>query len=362
MEIETYILKKEASIEKLKDRIKNFSVFDFNHIPSKPLMRKEVRPIVDSLLRYDKTNIPNNLAIIGSRGSGKTLTVRYLKNIFETKYNLKVLYANCRQLNTSFKIISGLLNLKPRGHSLNELYDKFTEAYSHKTILILDEVDLISEKDKNKDIFYFLSRSDKSYMSVLLSNNPRFLNSLDVSTHSSLQPEVVLFKNYDALEIRRILQERARAGLKHYSMSVISQIAAFTTQLTNSDVRVAIKTLYYWATFTEKSVKECFSKAQKDVVVDVINDLNDHNILILKAVAEVKEKFVKSVYERYRQLSRTKGMEGFSYVHFYNSLSYLQSLGLILLFLTKVNRAYTNTLSLIFDPSIIESIYRTRFS
>lgn len=361
MEIERYILKKEASLEKLKKKIRNFEVFDFNYIPSRPLMREEIKPIVDSLLRYDKTGIPNNLIVVGSRGSGKTLAIKYLKKVFEKKTNLKLLYVNCRQLNTSFKIIAGLLNLKPRGHSLTELYDLFKQRFSGKTILVLDEVDLISEKDKNKDIFYFLSRSDQNYMAILLSNNPRFLNSLDAPTRSSLQPEVIHFRNYNAPEITRILQERAKSGLKRYSTKIISQIAGLTTQRTNSDVRVAIKTLYYWATNTKKGIKENFDKAQKDIVFDVVNDLNENNILILKAAKETTEKFVKAIYKRYRLLSREQGTEGFSYVYFYNSLSYLQSLGLIILFSTKINRSYTNTVNLNFDPSVIDSIYNLKF-
>jgi Cdc6-like AAA superfamily ATPase len=361
MEITQYIVKKEASLENLKKRIRSFEVFDFNYIPERPLMREEVRPIIDSLLRYEKTGIANNLAIVGSRGSGKTLTIKYLQKIFSRKQRINFLYANCRQLNTSFKIIAGLLNLKPRGHALPELYDKFKEKYHSKTILVLDEVDLISEKDKNKDIFYFLSRAENGYMAILLSNNPRFLNSLDEPTRSSLQPEVIHFKNYNALEIKAILKERARVGLRSYSSSALSQIAASTAQLTNSDIRVAIKTLYYVATHTGKNIIENFKRAQKDIVVDVINDLNDHNVLILKAITEVNEKFVKVVYERYKHLCLSQKLESFSYVYFYNSLAYLQSLGLILLFLTKINRAYTNTVNLTFEPAIVNTIYQARF-
>lgn len=360
MEIEKYIYKKEASLDSLRKRIKNFEVFNFNYIPAKPLMRKEVKPIVDSILRYNKTNVPNNLVIVGSRGSGKTLTIKYLKKVFEEKYDLKLLYANCRHLNTSFKILTGLLGLKPRGHSLSELYGKFRDAYPQKIIVILDEVDLISEKDKNKDIFYFLSRSDRNYMTILLSNNPRFLNSLDDPTRSSLQPQVIYFKNYDSIEIKKILSERAKAGLKSRNLNIISQVAALTTRLTNSDVRVAIKALYYWATRTEQTIKDNFNKAQKDIVFEIVNNLNDHSVLILKAVSEIREKFVRSVYAKYCLLCKKHGLEGFSYVYFYNSLSYLQSLGLILLFLTKVNRTYTNTINLTFDPSVINSIYNKR--
>ena len=347
-------------LERLQKRIRDFRVFDFNYIPPKPLMRQEVKPIIDSILRYEKTTIPNNIAIVGSRGSGKTLTIKYLQKVFEEKPGLKILYANCRQLNTSFKIMAGLLNLKPRGYSLPELYDKFKEKYTQKTILILDEADLI-DKEKNASILYFLSRSDRPYMTILLSNNPKFLNVLDEPTRSSLQAELMNFKDYNALEIKSILRRRAKLGLNNYSPDILSQIAALTTRLTNSDVRVAIKCLYYWATHTERSIKDNFNKAQKDIVVDVVNDLNDNNIIILKAIADIKEKFVKTVYEKYRQLSKIQGQDGFSYVYFYNSLSYLQSLGLLILFSTKVNRAYTNTISLTFDPAIINTIYDVRF-
>ena len=37
----------------------------------------------------------------------------------------------------------------------------------------------MSDKDKNKDILYLISRSSNNYMAILLSNNPKFLNILD---------------------------------------------------------------------------------------------------------------------------------------------------------------------------------------
>lgn len=54
---------------------------------------------------------------------------------------------------------------------------------------------------------------------VLLSNNPKFLNSLDESTRSSLQPDLLVFRNYSAVEIHEILKERARAGLGRASQA-----------------------------------------------------------------------------------------------------------------------------------------------
>jgi hypothetical protein len=47
---------------------------------------------------------------------------------------------------------------------------------------------------------------------------------------------------------------------------------------------------------------------------------------------------------------------------FYSTLSYLQSLGLIVLLSTKVNRTYTNRIQLTFDSSILLAILQMRFA
>lgn len=361
MEIEEYLLKKRKKLEKQAKKIRDFTVFDFNYIPEKPLMREETKPVIDSILRYERTGIPNNILIFGSRGSGKTLTIKYLMRLFEQKSKLTMQYANCRTFNTSFKIVANLLGMKARGTSLSELYQKFEQRFTSRTVVVLDEVDLLSEKDRGKDILYFLSRSSIGYMAILLSNNPKFLNEIDESTRSTLQPEIIHFKNYNALQINSILRQRAENGLTSFNDRLLGKIAALTTRHTNSDVRVAIKTLFYCVTEPERGIEENFERARRDIFVDVINDLNDSNLLILKASQEEKTRYVKAIYEKYRKLSVKEGEKPISYVYFYNNLSYLQSLGLIILISAKVNRAYTNKISLLFNEEIIDTIYRIRF-
>ncbi|MFW6106950.1 MAG: Cdc6/Cdc18 family protein, partial [bacterium] len=343
--------------------IKQLRVFDFNYIPERPLMRPEVKPVTDALLRYAATGIPNHLLLFGSRGCGKTLMVKYLANLLADQ-GLRFCYVNCRQHNTSFKILAHLLGVRPRGHSLDELWQRFCGSYSGRVAVILDEVDLISDRDRNKELLYLFSRSSAGYMAVLLSNNPRFLRGLDQSIRSTLQPHVVHFRNYDANEIQRILTDRARAGLADPPYSQLPQIAALTTKYTNSDVRVAIKTLYYLALEPEAQLEELFNRASRDLVRDVLADLNDRNLLILKAAADISEEqpLVKAVYRRYRQLSLQLHEQPFSYVYFYSNLSYLQSVGLILLVSTKVRRSYTNRIQLLFQPQVLRAIWRQRFA
>jgi len=360
MDIQDYLLEKEKRVERSTQRFRDLRVFDFNYIPERPLMRDEMKPIIDALVRYDKTRIANHLLIIGSRGCGKTLSVRYLEHLFRSR-GLTVLYCNCRTHNTSYKMLASLLEVRARSVSFDELAKRFKDRWPDKTVIILDEVDLISDKDKNKDILYFLSRSEGNYMTILLSNSPKWVNVLDESIQSTLQPQQIHFRSYNASELGQILQDRARSGIVRVPAKVIREIAALTAKYTNSEVRVAIKTLYYWATKPGVSLEENFQKARRDIVVDVINNLNDRNLLILRAATLARDRPVKEVYETYRRLSLEHKEEPFSYVYYYSSLSYLQSLGLILLISTKVGRTYTNVIQLTFSSEVLDAVWRWRF-
>jgi archaeal cell division control protein 6 len=361
MDIDKYLAETQHKLDKSKDRIRNFQVFDFNYIPDKPLMREEVKPVIEALLRYEQTGIANNVLILGSRGCGKSVLARFLMKVLTEQGKLDFVHVNVREHNTGYKILSSLLQVRPRGFSLDELWQRFADTRRNKTVFILDEVDLMSEKDKNKDILYLISRSVNNYMAILLSNNPKFLNSLDESIKSTLQPEVIHFRNYNAPEIEQILTDRAKNGLTLLPADIISQISAMTAKNTNSDIRVAIKTLYLWALEPAVSLQEHFEKARRDIMFDVVKDLNDKNLLIIKAALSRQDGFVKDIYQTYRKISVQCNEEPFSYVHFYSNLSYLQSLGLILLISTKVNRTYTNRIQLTFDSGILEAIWQMRF-
>ena len=361
MEIEEYLAQKERRLERGKERIRDASVFDFNYLPHKPFMREEAKPVIDALLRYQKTGIANHLVLLGSRGCGKTLLVRYLMKLVSARANLRFHYVNCRSQNTSFKILAWILGVRPRGVSLAELWASFCATQPGKQVFVLDEVDLLSEKDRSKEILYLISRSSQNYMAVLLSNNPKFLNQLDESTRSTLQPEIVHFRNYTAPQISEILEERARAGLWKIPKREIRKVAALTAKNTNSDARVAIKTLYYWALEAEVSVEEHFERARRDIVVDLLNDLTDKNLLILKSALLSQDRYVKDIYARYRRLSVEVKEEPFSYVYFYTNLAYLQSLGLIVLVSTKVDKSYTNRVELVFASELLESVWEVRF-
>jgi Cdc6-like AAA superfamily ATPase len=198
-------------------------------------------------------------------------------------------------------------------------------------------------------------------MVVMLSNSPQPLKQLDAATRSSLQPMPLHFRGYDAEQLRKILEDRAERGLRDWDPAALAQIAALTVKRTNADARVAIKTLFYTVTRPSEDLEVCFEAARRDIVVDMINDLTDANLMILRAAATCRSDLARDIYERYCAYSREQREKPFSYVHFCSNLSYMQSMGLIALVSTKIDRVYANRIQLTFDPAVATDLCELRF-
>jgi Cdc6-like AAA superfamily ATPase len=356
-----YIEQSRREAERVASNVKDFRVFSFEHIPDRPVIRPEVKRIVDCLVRYQKSGIPRHMAVFGARGCGKTLTFRYLERAFADKVKLPFFGVNCRVHNSSFKVLAALLKTKPRGYAYSELCERFEKEIPTPGVIVLDESDMLCEKDLRRDILYFLSRSPKRYMVVLLSNNHRYLKTLDESTRSSLQPEVIPFRIYSAQEILDILNDRAETGLKTVEPGLIAEIAAMTAKNTNGDVRVGIKALLYAATKEAGTVAECFNKAREDITKDVLANTNEKALLILKAALQEPTRLVKNVYQQYVDLSRKFREEPYGYTQFYSTLGYLASLGLILLVSAKVDRTFTNRIEPLVAQEELNDVIAQRF-
>jgi cell division control protein 6 len=246
------------------------------------------------------------------------------------------------------------------GASLQQLFDRFQKRCDKPTVVILDEIDLMSPKDKRREILYLLSRSEQPFMVIMLSNSPQVLNQLDAATRSSLQPTPLYFSCYDTAQLQQILRDRAERGLHRWDEADLARIAALTVRLANSDARVAIKTLYYSVTEPEDDLDSCFDRARRDIVLQMLQDLSSPNLIILYAATGSTD-LAKPIYQRYTEISKQLHEKPFSYVYFNTNLSVLQSMGLIALVSTKVDRTYTNRVILNFDPQIVRTLFSLRF-
>ena len=109
------------------------------------------------------------------------------------------------------------------------------------------------------------------------------------------------------------------------------------------------------------SVSECFERARHDIMGDMLQNLNDKALLVLRSAVDETTGFVKQVYCRYCQLSRDMGEDPYSYYYFYSNLAFLQSVGLLMLVSAKVDRAYTNRIHPLVSKEQIEAVVAARF-
>ena len=78
MDIATYLEQQKAELGKQTKQVRDFSVFDFSYIPEQPVVRDECKELIDEMLRFDLSSIGTHMAVIGSRGSGKTLRTQII--------------------------------------------------------------------------------------------------------------------------------------------------------------------------------------------------------------------------------------------------------------------------------------------
>jgi len=90
LDIKAYLGAQKEQISRRTRQVKDFSVFDFSYIPEEPVMRDECKTLIDEMLHFDVSGIPNHQAIVGSRGSGKTLMVKYLQHVIPESTGLNV--------------------------------------------------------------------------------------------------------------------------------------------------------------------------------------------------------------------------------------------------------------------------------
>jgi len=295
---------------------------------------KQVAGILAPCLKLEK---PSNIFIYGKTGTGKTLSIKYIvKNILEISkkknINLKIFYLNCklrRVADTEYRLIAQLTRefggeVPATGLPTDEVYKSFIKYLDDKKILlviVLDEIDQLVNKIGD-EILYNLTRLNSELTNseislVGVSNDLVFADNLDPRVKSSLSEEEVVFSPYNALQLQKILKERANSAFKEnvIGAGVIEKCAAYAAK-EHGDARRALELLRIAGELAERSNKETVSleyvdlaeeKIERDKILDVVDSQPKQFKLTLYSIMEMSLKTNKCVmtgdiYELYKEI------------------------------------------------------------
>jgi archaeal cell division control protein 6 len=326
---------------------KDKSLLQSNYQPKDIIHRdeqiKQIASILAPILRGER---PSNLFLYGKTGTGKTLSIQYVKDELlrrlkkDSDFKLNVLYLNCKLKkvsDTEYRILAEFIKMlggeiPATGLPTQSVYSKFIKIIDSEkqlVVLILDEIDQ-TVKNISGDFLYNLTRlnselSQTQMCVVGISNNLTFLDELDPRVRSSLSEEEVVFPPYNALQLQEILTRRAQDGFKEDILEegVIAKCAAFAAR-EHGDARRALDLLRIAGELAErdsskkvglKHIDEANNKIEKDKILDVITSEPKQFQIVLDSIIKLSEKqkeepiFTGDVYNLYRIICQQNKLE-----------------------------------------------------
>jgi cell division control protein 6 len=311
---------------------KDREVLRHDYLPDRlPHRESQIRLLGGAVAPVLKDARCSNIFIYGKTGTGKTAVTKYVLSHLETKAkeygaSLRFSYVNCRMTGTEYRVYASLsqsvgLSVPFTGLSVGEVFDRFrTGLDNSKTlfIVVLDEVDALI-KNRGDSLLYELTRINetlhKSRVSIIgISNDLRLKEFLDPRVFSSLSEEEMIFRPYDASELRNILFERSRLSfhegvLSEAALNVCSALAAAE----HGDARRALDLLRVAGevaerqgskTITEEHVKEAEKNIEHNRVVEALKNLTLHSKLVLLSVYHLNKSSVTTgeIYDVYNKI------------------------------------------------------------
>jgi cell division control protein 6 len=349
------------------ENIKDYKVFDLDYIPEKIILREQAREIAENMGAYITRGIVEHFLLSGLRGTGKTVTVRYLlreAEKFAEKENIqfKYYYISVRRHRSSYLILGPILSeekeekpRKPRGLSFSELWEKAKEKIEGKrTIIVLDEADFL----KDDDILYFLTRETNS-MVITIVTSPFWIGRLDDHVRSSFQPIFIHFSEYKYQELFEILKQRAEMGLHRYDERGIEQLADIIATDLHGDARygiLALKHLGKWDKWDEESVNKAVTKSVGDLELTLLESLNQESLYILDIISSYQGEIDTSeLYSKFKEKYQS------SKPTFFYHLNELEKLGLIGTIERKKGQPFA-VRSLLNYPDLIKEVIKKKES
>jgi cell division control protein 6 len=303
-----------------------------DYLPERlPHREDQIRLLGETVAPVLKDARCSNIFIYGKTGTGKTAVTKYVLSHLEYKAKeygspVRFCYVNCRMTGSEYRVFASLsqslgITIPFTGLSVGEVFDRFRSGLdSSRTIFIvvLDEVDALI-KDRGDGLLYELTRINetlsKSKVSIIgISNDLRLKEFLDPRVFSSLSEEEMVFRPYDAGELRNILCERSKisfneGSLSDAALSICSALAAAE----HGDARRALDLLRVAGEIaerrgakiiTEEHVRDAEKHIEHDRVVEALKNLTLHSKLVLFSVYRLGKSSATTgeIYDIYNKL------------------------------------------------------------
>ena len=369
---------------------KDREVLRHDYIPDKlPHREDQIRLLGARVAPVLKDARCSNIFIYGKTGTGKTAVTKYVLSHLEAKAKqygaqVKFCYINCRMTGSEYRVFAALsqsvgMSIPFTGLSVGEVFDRFRAGLDTSKILfiiVLDEVDALI-KEQGDAFMYELTRINetlaKSKVSIIgISNDLRLKEFLDPRVFSSLSEEELVFRPYDAGELRNILLERSKLSfqddvLSDSALSICSALAAAE----HGDARRALDLLRVAGevaerngakTITEEHVRQAEKHIEHNRVVEALKNLTLHSKLVLLSVYHLNKSNATTgeIYDVYNELCGEFGAGLLTQRRLGSLVNELDSMGLVNAKVVSMGRyGRTKKIRLEIARSLIRDVFGT---
>jgi cell division control protein 6 len=314
---------------------KDRDVLRHDYLPERlPHREGQIRRLGEIVAPVLKGARCSNIFVYGKTGTGKTAVTKYVLARLEAKARevgspVSFCYVNCRLAGTEYRVLASLCNslqlsVPFTGLSVGEVFERFRNGLDMaKRIMIiaLDEVDALV-KARSDILLYELTRINEtltqSKVSIIgISNDLRLKEFLDPRVLSSLSEEEIVFRPYDAAELKTILAERAKVAFREGALSEGALgLCAALAAAEHGDARRALDLLRVAGEVTERKgasivteehVREAEKLIEHNRVVEALANLTLHSKLVMLSVfhlvrANGYRAITGEIYEVYNEL------------------------------------------------------------
>ncbi|WP_409200146.1 Cdc6/Cdc18 family protein [Methanobrevibacter sp. DSM 116169] len=335
---------------------KDKTPLDHRFLPEKlPHRRDQITNIAKYWIEALNNVTPSDVTIYGKTGTGKTAAAKFARDqLNEAAKNkdvfIKVEYIRCTDYTTEYQVIAQLCqrlgrDVPNRGWTKGEVVNTFRNifkqnAFGKKLILIviLDEVDILLEKDGD-GILYTLTRTEN--VSILsISNYVDFKKFIKPRVMSSLRDKEIVFPPYGADQLADILKERANLSFKEDSLKddVIPLCSAMAAK-EEGDARYALDLLRTAGEIADDEdsdkilgeyVRTAKDRIEHNKITDIIITLPTQQQRVLEALLKLTQSGEEitsgKLYDTYKEVSKGDSV---TYRRIFDFINELEMLGII---------------------------------